>query len=59
MIIDDRFIFHTLNNWSFGDDFTGNIMNIENINHLKSNCVSSMEKVHNIIYGAVIRQKKT
>ncbi|CAH0405687.1 unnamed protein product [Chilo suppressalis] len=30
MISDDRFMFHTLNNWDFGADNTGNLMNWEN-----------------------------
>lgn len=30
MISDDRFMFHTLNNWDFGVDSTGNLMDWEN-----------------------------
>ncbi|CAG9783352.1 unnamed protein product [Diatraea saccharalis] len=30
MISDDRFMFHTLNNWDFGIDNTGNLMDWEN-----------------------------
>lgn len=30
MISDDRFMFHTLNNWDFGVDNTGNLMDWEN-----------------------------
>ena len=34
MINDDRFIFHTLNNWDFGIDDTGNLIEFANLNHL-------------------------
>jgi len=34
MIDDDRFIIHTLNNWTFGTDDTGNIMNWNNVKDL-------------------------
>ena len=35
MIPDDRFIVNTLDQWCFGDDFTGNVMSASNLNHLK------------------------
>ncbi len=35
MINDDRFIKETLKNWDFGADFSGNIMDVENIENLK------------------------
>lgn len=34
MVIDDRFMLHTLENWIFGKDFTGNILNKENIENM-------------------------
>lgn len=34
MINDDRFILHTLENWTFGADFTGNLMDAANLKHL-------------------------
>lgn len=30
MISDDRFMFHTLENWDFGADNTGNLMDWDN-----------------------------
>lgn len=30
MIPDDRFIKHTLKNWNFGNDFTGDVIKYEN-----------------------------
>lgn len=38
MILDDRFMLHTLDNWNFGCDFTGNIMNDSNIKSLEVQC---------------------
>lgn len=32
MISDDRFMIHTIDNWNFGDDYTGNLMNWNNMN---------------------------
>nr|XP_012146553.1 PREDICTED: cap-specific mRNA (nucleoside-2'-O-)-methyltransferase 2 isoform X1 [Megachile rotundata]XP_012146555.1 PREDICTED: cap-specific mRNA (nucleoside-2'-O-)-methyltransferase 2 isoform X1 [Megachile rotundata] len=34
MIDDDRFIRHTLDHWCFGEDNTGNIMNLSNLDEL-------------------------
>ena len=34
MINDDRFILQTLNHWNFGLDYTGNLMDLNNMLHL-------------------------
>ena len=38
MIDDDRFMKTTIPNWYFGEDFTGDIMNAKNLDHLKEKC---------------------
>ncbi|KAH8371643.1 hypothetical protein KR093_008354 [Drosophila rubida] len=38
MIADDRFIFHTLDNWLFHKDFTGNLLSLDNIDHMTQCC---------------------
>lgn len=34
MVQDDRFIFHTLPQWTFGKDMTGNLMDLGNLRDL-------------------------
>lgn len=45
-ILDDRFIFHTLDKWHFGADFTGNLMNEQNMYALKEHCDNKLGPVH-------------
>lgn len=52
MIDDDRFIIHTLNNWIFGTDDTGNIMNWNNVKDL-------IERMGDHDIGLVINQTLT
>ncbi|EDO44686.1 predicted protein, partial [Nematostella vectensis] len=43
LLDDDRFIVETLQNWDFGADGTGDLMQLENLNHLAEACQG---KVH-------------
>ncbi|KAL7737547.1 hypothetical protein ACLKA6_007672 [Drosophila palustris] len=43
MITDDRFIFHTLDNWLFHKDFTGNLLSMDNINHMADRCAKDFQ----------------
>lgn len=43
MITDDRFIFHTLDNWLFHNDLTGNLLSLSNIDHMTQRCVEEFE----------------
>lgn len=43
MIQDDRFILHTLSNWTFGEDATGNLMDKTNLAHLQAQVQDRLE----------------
>ncbi|KAM7344625.1 cap methyltransferase 2 [Cochliomyia hominivorax] len=46
MIMDDRFLLYTLDNWLFHKDFTGNIIDEENLKHMQQQCEKRMGKIH-------------
>ena len=46
MIMDDRFLLYTLDNWLFHKDFTGNIIDNENLEHMKQQCRQRLGDVH-------------
>lgn len=37
-VLDDRFMVQTFENWEFGEDFTGDITNVRNIERLITRC---------------------
>ncbi|XP_036331208.1 cap-specific mRNA (nucleoside-2'-O-)-methyltransferase 2 [Rhagoletis pomonella] len=43
MISDDRFMFHTFDNWLMHEDFTGNIINRDNIEQMEEQCKERLE----------------
>uniref|UniRef100_W8BQT0 Cap-specific mRNA (nucleoside-2'-O-)-methyltransferase 2 n=1 Tax=Ceratitis capitata TaxID=7213 RepID=W8BQT0_CERCA len=43
MISDDRFMFHTFDNWLMHDDFTGNIISRNNIEQMQEQCKQRLE----------------
>lgn len=45
MINDDRFIKNTLANWDFGEDFTGDVMNLENLRKIMTKCGQNINLV--------------
>ncbi|XP_065368055.1 cap-specific mRNA (nucleoside-2'-O-)-methyltransferase 2 [Calliphora vicina] len=46
MIMDDRFLLYTLDNWLFHKDFTGNIIDTENLQHMQQQCEKRLGEVH-------------
>ncbi|XP_073846114.1 cap methyltransferase 2 [Musca autumnalis] len=46
MIMDDRFMLYTLDNWLFHKDFTGNIISSENVEDMKQQCEQRLGEVH-------------
>ncbi|KAH8316479.1 hypothetical protein KR067_009002, partial [Drosophila pandora] len=43
MVTDDRFIFHTLDNWLFHKDLTGNLLNVTNIESMAARCAADFQ----------------
>ncbi|KNC21224.1 Cap-specific mRNA (nucleoside-2'-O-)-methyltransferase 2 [Lucilia cuprina] len=46
MIMDDRFLLYTLDNWLFHKDFTGNIIDTDNLQHMQQECAKRLGDVH-------------
>lgn len=44
--MDDRFLLYTLDNWLFHKDFTGNIIDKENLKHMQQECERRLGQVH-------------
>ncbi|XP_073814045.1 cap-specific mRNA (nucleoside-2'-O-)-methyltransferase 2-like [Musca autumnalis] len=54
MIMDDRFMLYTLDNWLFHQDFTGNIISSENVEDMKQQCEQRLGEVHLITADGTI-----
>ena len=54
MINDDRFIKNTLASWDFGEDFTGDLMNLENLRKIMTKCDHNINLVILLIKSLLV-----
>lgn len=59
MIIDDRFLYHTLEKWNFGNDLSGDIMINSNIKSLEVQCDEMGGKINLVTADGSIDCSKT